>query len=53
MLWSKKEKHLFKCDTCSAILLLEFEEQKEIEELREDKILLECPCGGICLPLRN
>lgn len=50
---TKKQKHLFKCDTCKTILALELEDPKEIEEVREDKILLECPCGGICLPLRN
>lgn len=53
MFFDKKIKHLFKCDTCEVILMLEFEEKKEIEEVREDKVLLECPCGGICLPLRD
>lgn len=49
----KKQKHLFKCDTCATILLLQLEDPEEIQDVREDKILLECPCGGICLPLRN
>lgn len=53
MFFDKKIKPLFKCDTCSIILLLEFDEKKDIEDFREDKILLECPCGGVCLPLRD
>ena len=53
MLNNKKIKSLFKCDICEMILSIEFEEPKDIEEYKEDKILLECPCGGICLPLRD
>jgi hypothetical protein len=53
MFFDKKVKCLFKCDTCDTILSTEFEDPKELENLREDKILLECPCGGICCPLRD
>lgn len=50
---NKKVKSLFKCDICEMILSVEFDNDKEISDLREDKILLECPCGGICCPLRD
>jgi hypothetical protein len=53
MLLSKKQKFLFKCDSCSMILTMEFEEAKELADLKEDKILLECPCGGMCFVLRD
>lgn len=49
----KKIKFLFRCDTCQMIISTEFETDKDIQDVREDKILLECPCGGICLPLRD
>ena len=47
------KKYLFKCDTCDSILAVDFDDPKDLEELKEDKILLECPCGGICLLLRD
>ena len=53
MLLNKKIKCLFKCDICEMILSVDFEETKDIEDFREDKVLLECPCGGVCLPLRD
>jgi hypothetical protein len=48
-----KKKFLFKCDTCQLILEIDLTDPKDLEELQEDKILLQCPCGGVCLPLRN
>ena len=53
MFFDKKTKYLFKCDTCNMILSADFEDPKDLEDLKEDKILLECPCGGICCPLRD
>jgi hypothetical protein len=50
---NKKVKCLFKCDKCETILVLEFEEGKDLEDVREDKVLLECMCSGICMPLRD
>lgn len=47
------KKFLFKCDSCKTIMELEITESKDIDNLKEDKLLLECQCGGICFPLRN
>lgn len=32
---------------------MDFESKKDIEDVKEDKILLECPCGGMCFVLRD
>lgn len=53
MFLEKKQKFLFKCDTCNIILTMEFDSPKEINDVHEDKILLECPCKGMCFPLRS
>lgn len=53
MFFSTKIKALFKCDSCETILVTELEDPKDIKDLKEDKMLLKCPCGGICLPLRD
>lgn len=53
MLFSKKNNFLFECDTCKMILSVDLEEEKDIQEYKDDKVLLECPCGGLCLPLRD
>lgn len=48
-----KRKFLFKCDECSTILSVEFEEEEDLENIQEDKIVLECPCGGHSRVLRD
>lgn len=53
MFLEKKNIYLFKCDTCKTVLEIDLSDPKDLEDLKEDKILLECPCGGICMPLRN
>ncbi len=53
MLLNKKQKFLFKCDSCSTIIEMEFEKAKDLADIKEDKILLECKCGGICFVLRD
>lgn len=41
------------CEDCHLILQIEFEEEKDFEEISEDKILLECTCKGYCFVLRD
>jgi len=53
MFSSSKRKFLFKCDTCELILSVEFDEPEDLEKVQDDKIILECPCGGHCNILRD
>jgi hypothetical protein len=53
MFSGKKRKFLFKCDTCEMIVSVEFEEAEDIKKTTEDKVCLECPCGGYCKLLRD
>lgn len=47
-----KYKFLFRCETCKMIVAAEFEEE-DAEDVREDKVILECPCGGQSNYLRD
>ncbi len=49
----KIRKFLFKCDSCSLILSVDLEDEEDLEKVVEDKIVLECPCGGLCYILRD
>jgi hypothetical protein len=49
----KKQTFLFKCDTCEAIISVDFEEEEDLEDVNNNKVILECPCGGRCKVLRN
>lgn len=53
MYLDKKRKFLFKCDECEMILSVEFEEEEDLEKVQDDKMILECPCGGHCKVLRD
>lgn len=53
MFSENKPKYLFRCDKCNMILSTEFEDEKDVDDVKEDKILLECPCGGMCFVLRD
>jgi len=46
-------KFLFQCQTCKLIVSLELEDEEDILNVREDKMILDCPCGGKCVPLRD
>lgn len=46
-------KFLFRCDTCSMILSVDFENEEDLQSIQEDKIELECPCSGKCKVLRD
>jgi hypothetical protein len=48
-----KRTFLFKCDQCEMIVSVEFDEPEEIEKVQENKTILECPCRGHCLILRD
>lgn len=47
------DSYLFKCEECEAILVVEFKEEEEKEQLNNNLIILECPCGGKCKVLRD
>lgn len=53
MFFDPKQKFLFKCEDCAMILSVEFEEQEDLDKVQEDKMVLECPCGGHCKVLRD
>ena len=46
-------KFLFRCDVCLMILSVDFEDEEDLESVQDDKIELECPCGGKCKVLRD
>lgn len=46
-------KYLFKCEDCQAILSVEFEDPEDFKKIQEDKIELQCPCGGCSKVLRD
>lgn len=48
-----KRKFLFKCNDCSMILSVDLDEEDDLEKVQEDKMTLECPCGGQCVVLRD
>lgn len=48
-----KRKFLFKCEDCEMILSVDFEEPDDLQKVQEDKMQLECPCGGQCSVLRD
>lgn len=51
-MFDDKRKFLFKCEDCETILSVEFEDE-DIKKVQEDKMFLECPCGGQCKVLRD
>ncbi len=53
MLNPNKRKFLFRCEKCHQIISIDFEEEKDIEEVQEDKVLLECHCSGYYFVLRD
>jgi len=53
MLFDKSKHVLFRCESCGTIVSVDFEDEDDIEKLDENKIVLECPCGGSSEILRN
>lgn len=52
-MFDKKQKFLFRCEDCLMVLSVEFEEEEDLKKVQEDKMTLECPCGGHCKVLRD
>ena len=48
-----KRNFLFKCKDCFMIFFVDFEEEEDLKKVQEDKMILECPCGGECKVLRD
>lgn len=48
-----KTKFLFKCEDCGMIVSVDLEEEEDIKDAQEDKMVLSCPCGGKSKVLRN
>jgi len=48
-----KQKFLFRCEDCEMILSVDFEDEDDLKKVQEDKMALECPCGGRCKVLRD
>lgn len=53
MAYYTKYDFLFKCDDCEMIISVEYEEEEDLEKVRNNEIILSCPCGGECKILRN
>jgi hypothetical protein len=53
MFTEAKQKFLFRCEDCKMILSADFEEEEDLEKVQQDKMFLECPCGGHCKVLRD
>lgn len=49
----KDREFLFRCDECEMIVAVRFEESEEILDVQENKVVLECPCGGRGIILRD
>lgn len=49
--------YIFRCEKCESILDLDLSDsdnlEKDLEKIQNDKIILECQCGGLCFILRN
>lgn len=54
-MFNDKHKVLFRCLDCLMILSIEFDKEDldNLENLKDNKMELECACGGICEILRD
>lgn len=50
---NKPRRFTFRCDACKEILCSEFDDEQDIQEIVEDKLWLECECGGKAKLLRD
>jgi hypothetical protein len=53
MIYNPIREFLFRCEKCSLILSAEFSDKEDIEEIEEDNVELDCPCGSVCRILRD
>lgn len=49
----KIRRFTFRCDSCKEIMSSEFDNEKDISDVTEDELWLECPCGGKATLLRD
>lgn len=49
----KNNKFTFRCELCKILLTSEFEDERDIDDIKENKLWLECPCSGRALLLRD
>lgn len=47
------QKFLFRCDECEMIVSVELGSVEERVQVNENKMVLDCPCGGRIRVLRN
>ena len=52
-MFGNKRKFLFRCEKCDIILSVEIDEEEDLNKIEEKKLVLECPCGGICRVLMD
>lgn len=52
-LFGVKNLYLFKCKECATLLYVEIEDEEDLNSLQENKLELECNCGGDCFLLRD
>lgn len=43
---SKLRKFTFRCEICKTILSSEFDDERDIEDIKNNQLWLECPCEG-------
>jgi hypothetical protein len=53
MFSDSSKKFLFKCEDCEMILSVILEDKEDLKKVNDNEMYLECPCGGMCLILRN
>lgn len=46
MLFDLIRHFLFKCEECDMILSVDFEEEEDIDNATNNRIVIECTCGG-------
>jgi len=49
----EKRKFLYRCDDCQMIVALEFSDSEDIEDIMNEKMILECVCQGKTHPIFN
>lgn len=48
MFMDKARLFLFICKTCETILSVRFEKDEQIKKVQQNRMVVDCPCGGIC-----
>ena len=48
-----KQEFLFRCEECEMILSVTFELEEDLQKVKDNKMILQCPCGSECKVLRD